>query len=117
MVITSSTGKRWAIPKGLVELDMTPQDSAANEAWGEVALIGKVLPTLLGTYEYPKWGGICQGERFLLQVEIVWKNLSEAKKRKREWVNINKAIKRVGEAELKKFIGTYLIRYKSLASN
>ena len=40
----------------------------------------------------------CQVEGFLLQVEIVWENWSEAKKRKREWVSINKAVKRVQEA-------------------
>jgi 8-oxo-dGTP pyrophosphatase MutT (NUDIX family) len=44
MVITSSTGKRWVIPKGLIEPDMTPQDSAAKEAWEEAGLLGKVFP-------------------------------------------------------------------------
>ena len=104
MVITSSTGKRWVIPKGLVEPDMTPQDSAAKEAWEEAGLIGNVLPTLLGTYEYPKWGGICRVDVFLLQVEIVLENWPEAKKRKREWVSLAKAVKRVEEVELKRII-------------
>ncbi|HLO47349.1 MAG TPA: NUDIX hydrolase [Kamptonema sp.] len=104
MVITSSTGKRWVIPKGLVEPDMTPQDSAAKEAWEEAGLIGNVLPTLLGIYEYPKWGGICRVEVFLLQVETVMENWPEAKKRKREWVSINKAVKRIEEVELKQII-------------
>lgn len=104
MVITSSTGKRWVIPKGLVESDMTPQDSAAKEAWEEAGLIGNVLPTLLGTYEYQKWGRICRVEVFLLQVEIVLESWPEAKKRKREWVSLAKAVKRVEEAELKRIL-------------
>ena len=104
MVITSSTGKRWVIPKGLVEPDMTPQDSAAKEAWEEAGLIGNVLPTLLGTYEYQKWGRICRVEVFLLQVEIVLESWPEAKKRKREWVSLAKAVKRVEEAELKRIL-------------
>lgn len=104
MLITSSTGKRWVIPKGLVEPDMTPQDSAAKEAWEEAGIIGTVLPNLLGIYEYQKWGGICRVEVFLLQVEIVLENWPEAKKRKREWVSIAKAVKRVEEVELKQII-------------
>ena len=104
MVITSSTGKRWVIPKGLVESDMTPQDSAAKEAWEEAGLIGNVLPTLLGTYKYQKWGRICLVEVFLLQVEIVLESWPESKKRKREWVSLAKAVKRVEEAELKRIL-------------
>jgi 8-oxo-dGTP pyrophosphatase MutT (NUDIX family) len=42
MLITSSTRKRWIIPKGMIEPDMTPQDSAAKEAWEEAGIIGQV---------------------------------------------------------------------------
>jgi 8-oxo-dGTP pyrophosphatase MutT (NUDIX family) len=101
MVITSSTGKRWVIPKGLIEPDMTPQDSAAKEAWEEAGLLGKVFPDLLGTYEYQKSGYTCQVEVFLLQVQTVLEKWPEASCRKRQWVSIPKAIKRVNEPELK----------------
>jgi 8-oxo-dGTP pyrophosphatase MutT (NUDIX family) len=109
MVITSSTKKRWVIPKGLIEPDMTPQDSAAKEAWEEAGIIGLVLPNLLGTYQYHKLQKTCQVEVFLLQVEIVLDNWPEAKKRKREWVSINKAVKRMEEIELKQIIGNLSI--------
>lgn len=104
MVITSSTGKRWVIPKGLIEPDMTPQDSAAKEAWEEAGLLGKVFPDLLGTYEYHKSGYTCQVEVFLLQVQTVLENWPEASCRKRQWVSIPKAIKRVNEPELKQIL-------------
>ena len=104
MVITSSTRKRWVIPKGLVEPDMTPQDSAAKEAWEEAGIIGTVWPNLLGIYEYQKWGGTCQVKVFLFQVEIVLENWPEAKMRRREWVSIAKAVKRVEELDLKHMI-------------
>ncbi len=107
MLITSSTGKRWVIPKGLVEPDMTPPNSAAKEAWEEAGIIGKVLPTSLGTYEYQKWGGTCRVEVFLLEVETVLEDWPESKKRKREWVSIPKAVKRVEEAELKQIIADF----------
>lgn len=101
MLITSSGGKRWVIPKGLIEPDMTPEDSAAKEAWEEAGLLGKVFPDLLGTYEYQKSGCTWQVGVFLLQVQTVLEDWPEASKRKRQWVSIPKAIKRVNEPELK----------------
>ncbi|MEG3838877.1 NUDIX hydrolase [Microcoleus sp. herbarium14] len=105
MLITSSASKRWVIPKGLIEPDMTPQDSAAKEAWEEAGLLGKVLPDLMGTYEYYKSGCTWQVDVFLLQVQTVLENWPEAHKRKRQWVSIPKAIKRVDEPELKLILG------------
>jgi len=84
---------------------MTPQDSAAKEAWEEAGLLGKVLPDLLGTYKYQKSGYTCQVEVFLMQVHAVLENWPEASKRKRQWVSIPKAIKRVNEPELKLILG------------
>ncbi|MBE9093490.1 NUDIX hydrolase [Tychonema sp. LEGE 07203] len=101
MLITSSASKRWVIPKGLIEPDMTPQDSAAKEAWEEAGLLGKVFPDLLGIYEYQKSGCICQVGVFLLQVQAVLEVWPEATKRNRQWVSIPKAIKRVNEPDLK----------------
>jgi 8-oxo-dGTP pyrophosphatase MutT (NUDIX family) len=102
MLITSSTGKRWVIPKGLIEPDMTSEDSAAKEAWEEAGLLGKVFPDSIGTYEYNKSSyTYCQVEVFLLQVQTVLENWPEASKRKRQWISIPKAIKRVDEPELK----------------
>lgn len=111
MVITSSTGKRWVIPKGLIEPDMTPQDSAAKEAWEEAGLLGKVFPDLLGTYEYHKSGYTCQVEVFLLQVQTVLEKWPESSCRKRQWVSIPKAIKRVNEPELKMILANLPNRF------
>ena len=105
MLITSSGSKRWVIPKGLIEPDMTPEDSAAKEAWEEAGVLGKVFPNLMGTYEYYKSGCTWQVDVFLLQVETVVEIWPEAYKRKRQWVSIPKAIKRVDEPELKLIMG------------
>ncbi|NJK66517.1 MAG: NUDIX hydrolase [Richelia sp. CSU_2_1] len=106
MLITSSTGKRWVIPKGLIEPDMTSEDSAAKEAWEEAGLLGKVFSDSIGTYEYYKSSyTCCQVEVFLLQVQTVLENWPEASKRKRQWISIPKAIRRVDEPELKLILG------------
>ena len=105
MLITSSASKRWVIPKGLIEPNMTPEDSAAKEAWEEAGVLGQVFPNLMGTYEYYKSGCTWQVDVFLLQVETVLDNWPEAYKRKRQWVSIPKAIKRVDEPDLKLILG------------
>ena len=105
MLITSSASKRWVIPKGLIEPDMTPEDSAAKEAWEEAGVLGQVFPNLMGIYEYYKSGCTWQVDVFLLQVETVVENWPEAYKRKRQWVSIPKAIKRVDEPDLKLILG------------
>ena len=111
MLITSSGSKRWVIPKGLIEPNMTPEDSAAKEAWEEAGVLGKVFPDLMGTYEYYKSGCTWQVDVFLLQVETVVENWPEAYKRKRQWVSIPKAIKRVDEPELKLILGDFPQRF------
>ena len=108
MLITSSGGKRWVIPKGLIEPNMTPEDSAAKEAWEEAGVLGKVFPDLMGTYEYYKSGCTWQVDVFLLQVVTVVENWPEAYKRKRQWMSIPKAIKRVDEPDLKLIFGNLL---------
>ena len=111
MLITSSASKRWVIPKGLIEPNMTPEDSAAKEAWEEAGVLGLVFPNLMGTYEYYKSGCTWQVDVFLLQVETVVENWPEAYKRKRQWVSIPKAIKRVDEPELKLILGNLPHRF------
>lgn len=111
MLITSSGSKRWVIPKGLIEPNMTPEDSAAKEAWEEAGVLGQVFPDLMGTYEYYKSGCTWQVDVFLLQVETVMENWPEAYKRKRQWVSIPKAIKRVDEPDLKLILGDLAHRF------
>ena len=111
MLITSSGSKRWVIPKGLIDPNMTPEDSAAKEAWEEAGVLGQVFPDLMGTYEYYKSGCTWQVDVFLLQVETVMENWPEAYKRKRQWVSIPKAIKRVDEPELKLILGNLPHRF------
>ncbi len=106
LLITSINSKRWIIPKGMIEPGMIPQDSAAKEAWEEAGVIGEVLPTLMGTYDYQKQGSICRVEVFLMPVEKVLENWLEAQYRKRQWFSVEEAVKCVREVELKEILTT-----------
>ncbi|HBL13774.1 MAG TPA: NUDIX hydrolase [Cyanobacteria bacterium UBA11162] len=104
LLITSMKNKRWIIPKGIIEPAMTPQDSAAKEAWEEAGILGQVLPNLIGTYEYHKWGSICRVQVFLLHVENIISDWPEANYRKRKWWTISQAAKQVREPEVKQML-------------
>lgn len=103
ILITSIKRKRWIIPKGIIEPGMTPQESAAQEAYEEAGIIGQVFPDLLGSYTYNKWGGICRVQVFLLKVERLEDTWLEDF-RERQWFSISEAIARVEETEIKNIL-------------
>jgi 8-oxo-dGTP pyrophosphatase MutT (NUDIX family) len=68
LLITSRRSAQWIVPKGLVEPDMTEQDSAAKEAREEAGVVGRVGTRVVGAFEYEKWGGVCHVSVFDLHV-------------------------------------------------
>ena len=100
LMITSRSGKRWVVPKGVVEPDLSPADSAANEAWEEAGVRGSVRPGTVGTYQYQKWNGTCTVEVFVLDVERVEDTWPEQDLRQRRWVDVNEAADLVKEEGL-----------------
>ena len=64
MVITSRGRKRWIIPKGVIEKDLSPAESAVKEAFEEAGIRGRVSEIPLGEYQYQKWGGTCTVQVF-----------------------------------------------------
>jgi len=103
LLVSSRKKKRWVIPKGIVEPDLTPQDSAAKEALEEGGILGEVLPESVGTYIYEKWGGVCRVVVFLLKVTSLEANWLE-NYRERQWFSLPEARKRLDEAELKNIL-------------
>jgi phosphohistidine phosphatase len=103
LVISSSDGRRWVVPKGLVEPDLTPAESAAKEAWEEAGIRGEVTQPALGEYTYRKWGGTCVVEVFLMRVTEE-RDAWPEDHRLREWVSIEEAARRVSADGLRELI-------------
>lgn len=88
LIIRSSSGRHWTLPKGIVEPGLNPGESALVEAREEAGLEGTIEPASLGSYAYAKWGATCQVTVFAMKVtnvlpETIW----EERHRHRSWVS------------------------------
>jgi 8-oxo-dGTP pyrophosphatase MutT (NUDIX family) len=104
LLITSRSRKRWVIPKGIIEPELSPQESAQKEAFEEAGITGKIINGTVGKYTYKKWGGTCTVQVYLLEVDEIFDDWPEAFFRTREWKSVKEASERVDEKELKKII-------------
>jgi 8-oxo-dGTP pyrophosphatase MutT (NUDIX family) len=104
LLITARGGNRWIIPKGIIENGMTPQASAAQEAYEEAGIRGQINPKPVGKYEYEKWGGVCRVQVFLMQIEETLEIWPEQSFRKRRWVAPETASEIVNEPALKSLL-------------
>ncbi len=103
LVITSRRKRRWVVPKGVKEPDLSAQDSAAKEALEEAGIEGDVFPASIGSYEYEKWGGTCHVEVYGMEVKKVYEDWLESF-RDRQWVPLEEAVARLGEEDLKAIV-------------
>lgn len=85
LLITSRRTGHWGIPKGNLEADMSPAQSAAKEAYEEGGVIGSVFNEIVGAYDYQKLNRDYHVDVFLLQVEETLENWPERISRRRSW--------------------------------
>ncbi len=102
-MITSRKRRRWVIPKGVKEPDLSLPDSAAKEALEEAGIKGRVWDIAVGTYQYEKWGDTCTVEVFAMEVKTLLDEWMESF-REREWVALPTAVERATEEELKRIL-------------
>ncbi len=95
VLITSRSSGKWGIPKGIIERNLSPQDSAAKEAHEEAGVVGNVTDRVMATYEYHKWGGVCKVQVFALEVTEVLAEWDEMNDRNRTIVPLAEAIELV----------------------
>lgn len=99
VLVTSSSARHWIFPKGIIEPDMSPQDSAAKEALEEAGISGKVASEMIAEYEYEKWGGICSVQVYPMKVAEILDEWDEKHFRRREIVSVSKAINRIRDEQ------------------
>lgn len=90
LLISSRSGKRWVVPKGIREPNLSHAQSARKEAWEEAGIKGRVGDTPLGRCKYRKWGGTCSLEVYPMEVTDQADDWEE-NFRDRRWVSPKKA--------------------------
>lgn len=108
VLITSNRSRRWIVPKGLVEPDLTPQESAAQEALEEAGLLGSVSQEPVGFYEYEKWNGICHVTVYSMSVTEVLDDWDEKGWRDRALVSPSDALEWIEDPVLNGVVSKFL---------
>jgi len=103
LLITSSSNKRWVIPKGDKEPELSPRKSAAREALEEAGIEGSISGDSVGSYAYEKGGDLCRVRVFTMAVEVIHDKWQESY-RERRWLDLREAVRRVDEKGLKRLL-------------
>jgi len=107
LLVTSRGGKRWIVPKGIIDPGTTALESARKEAYEEAGVSGPASSTALGKYQYEKWGGRCTVEVFPMEVDSVLETWPESSTRRRKWMSVKEATNAIEEPDLNKLIRTF----------
>lgn len=104
LIITSIRKKKWIFPKGFIEFNFSPFESAKKEAYEEAGVIGENETVELGSFESKKKNGTSLIRVFSMEVTKELKDYPEKNLRKRKWVNLNEACEKITLPELKQFL-------------
>lgn len=106
ILVTSSSNKNWVLPKGRIEKLMSPEKSAAKEAFEEAGVIGDVSKNVFAEYKYNKKGNTCRVSVYPLEVAIILVQWDEMDKRDRRVLEVGAAIQLIKKEQkgiLRKF--------------
>jgi 8-oxo-dGTP pyrophosphatase MutT (NUDIX family) len=112
LLVTSRETRRWVIPKGWPMPGHGAAESAAQEAYEEAGVRGKMTAKALGHYNYGKRlrGGAKKRFRvdvFAMEVTEVLDLWPEGHERTRQWLSPDEAAAQVNEPELAALIRTF----------
>jgi len=108
LLVTGRGSGRWIIPKGWPVAGKSLADSAAQEAFEEAGIEGKVEPNAIGTFRHVKqhlFGRVTVD--ILVHPMAVERELSqwpEKGERNRKWFGVEEAAEQVDSAELGRLI-------------
>jgi len=104
LLVTSSTRKRWIIPKGNIEPHLGEMESARREAYEEAGILGSIRRVPLGSYVHEAAARPIPVRVYLMEVERVLEQWPESATRRREWMTFSAARARILEPELKELL-------------
>lgn len=89
----------------------TPADAAATEAYEEAGVSGEALDICLGAYSYNKRAKVGNAPIITMvypvHVTHVHSKWPEKCQRRRKWMTVQKAARKLSEPELKRIVATF----------
>jgi 8-oxo-dGTP pyrophosphatase MutT (NUDIX family) len=116
LLITSIRKKKWIIPKGFIEFNLSAFESAKKEAFEEAGVIGTNETIELGSFTIKKYGGRTNIVVYSMEVEKFKDDYPEKNLRKRKWYTVEEAIETVSIPEVIKMIETLAVEIKASQS-
>jgi 8-oxo-dGTP pyrophosphatase MutT (NUDIX family) len=112
LLVTSLNSKRWIIPKGWPEAELSPAENAAREAFEEAGVTGKINAEPVGSYHYLKekkdGGGMpCTVKVFALAVTKQLDDWPEKGAREMLWLSPEQAAVKVSEPALRQLLKNF----------
>ncbi|MBZ0199761.1 MAG: NUDIX hydrolase [Ignavibacteriaceae bacterium] len=104
LLITSLRKKKWIVPKGYVEFNLHPFESAKKEAYEEAGVTGTNETIELGFYKKEKSAGVVSVRVYSMEVLKVLEEFPEKKLRKRKWFSVEEAITTIEVPEIVEMI-------------
>ena len=109
LLITSRETRRWVVPRGNPIPGKSPAESAAQEAFEEAGIVGRVEPEAIGRYSYEKRrrsGAAVPAlvHLFLMPVAEERDEWPEKAERERRWFAAEEAAALVHEDDLARLI-------------
>ena len=109
LLITSRESGRWVIPKGWPMKGKKDHDAAAQEAFEEAGVSGKIHKRPLGAYTYEKrrddGADPVRVMVYLLEVQAEKRRWPEREQRQRQWMAVDLAAHLVEEPGLADILG------------
>ncbi len=106
LLITSIKKKKWIVPKGYIEFNLSPFESAKKEAFEEAGVIGSNETIELGSVELKKGIGVTQIKIFSMEVIKMLDDYPEKDLRKRKWFSTEEASAKVSIPDIPKMISS-----------
>jgi 8-oxo-dGTP pyrophosphatase MutT (NUDIX family) len=117
LLITSIRKKKWIIPKGFIEFNLSAFESAKKEAYEEAGIIGANETIELGNFKIDKYGGDVLIKVYSMEVVEEHQDYSEKNLRKRKWFSLDEAIKKIETPEIANMIKKLETKLKAIHSS
>jgi len=104
LLITSLKKKNWIVPKGYLEFNLTPFESAKKEAYEEAGVLGSNETLEVGSFKLDKPIGHCMIKVFTMEVYEVLEDYPEKNDRKRKWFTPEEAVEAISIPEIGEMI-------------